>query len=124
MPKKRILVVDDEFELVKAIQIRLEQADYDVIVAYDGQEALEKARKEKPDLIVLDLMLPKIDGYKVCRMLKFDDKYKQIPIIMLTARGQESDQKTGYETGADAYMTKPFQHEVVLAKIKELLFNE
>ena len=84
MPKKRILVVDDEVELVKAIQIRLEQADYEVIVAYDGQEALEKARKEKPDLIVLDLMLPKIDGYKVCRMLKFDDKYKQIPIIMLT----------------------------------------
>jgi len=124
MPKKRILVVDDEVELVKAIQIRLEQADYEVIVAYDGQEALEKARKEKPDLIVLDLMLPKIDGYKVCRMLKFDDKYKQIPIIMLTARGQESDQETGYETGADAYMIKPFQHEVVLAKIKELLFNE
>lgn len=121
MPKKRILVVEDELELVKAIQIRLEQAGYEALFAYDGQEGLEKARKEKPDLILLDLMLPKIDGYKVCRMLKFDEKYKKIPIIMLTARAQESDEKLGLETGADTYITKPFQHEVVLAKIKELL---
>ncbi len=121
MSKKRILAVDDEAELIRAIQIRLEQANYEVLLAYDGQEALEKARKKKPDLIILDLMLPKIDGYKVCRMLKFDEKYKQIPIIMLTARAQESDAKLGFETGADAFITKPFQHEVVLAKIKELL---
>lgn len=121
MDKKRILVVDDEGELVKAIEIRLKQADYDVIVAYDGQEGLEKARKEKPDLIMLDLMLPKMDGYKVCRMLKFDEKYKNIPIIMLTARAQESDAKMGMDVGANAYITKPFQHEGVLAKIKELL---
>jgi len=119
--KKRILVVDDEQDLVRAVQIRLEHAGYEISVAYDGKEALEKARKEKPDLILLDLMLPKMDGYKVCRMLKFDEKYKNIPIIMLTARAQESDQKLGLETGADAYLTKPFQHEVVLAKIKELL---
>jgi len=121
MAKKRILVVDDEAELVKAIQIRLERADYEVLVAYDGQEALDKARRERPDLIVLDLMLPKINGYKVCRLLKFDEKYKKIPIVMLTARAQESDKKLGHETGADVYITKPFQHEVVLAKIKELL---
>lgn len=121
MVKRKILVVDDEFELVKAIQIRFEQAGYEVLFAYDGQEGLEKAQKENPDLILLDLMLPKIDGYKVCRMLKFDEKYKKIPIIMLTARAQESDAKLGFDTGADAFMTKPFQHEEVLAKIKELL---
>lgn len=121
MSKKRILVVDDETELVKAIQIRLEQAGYEALVAYDGMEALDKAHKEKPDLIILDLMLPKMDGYKVCAMLKRDGRYMKIPIIMLTARAQETDEKLGLELGADAYITKPFQHEVVLAKIKELL---
>jgi len=118
---KKILVIDDETELVKAIQIRLEHADYEILVAYDGQDGLDKARKSSPDLIILDLMLPKIDGYKVCRMLKLDEKYKNIPIIMLTARAQESDQKMGKDVGADAYLTKPFEHEAVLAKIKELL---
>ena len=118
---KRILVVDDEVELVKAIQIRLQQADYEVLVAYDGQEALGKAREEKHDLIILDLMLPKMDGYKVCGLLKSDRRYHKIPIIMLTARAQNTDEKLGLELGADTYITKPFQHEVVLAKIKELL---
>jgi len=120
MPKK-ILVVDDEKELVEMIKMRLEASGYEVIPAYDGQEALEKARKEKPDLIVLDLMLPKIDGYKVCRMLKFDEKYKHIPIIMFTARAQEEDKKLGEEVGADAYITKPFESQALLKKIKELL---
>ena len=118
---KRILVVEDERELVKAIQIRLEQAGYEVMAAYDGQEGLEKAQKEKPDLIILDLMLPKMDGYKVCGMLKHDGRYVKIPIIMLTARAQDTDEKLGYECGADAFIIKPFKHEAVLAKIKELL---
>ena len=91
------------------------------MAAYDGQEGLEKAKEEKPDLIVLDLMLPKMDGYKVCGLLKADTRYGKIPIIILTARAQESDEKFGLECGADAYIIKPFQHEVVLAKIKELL---
>ena len=121
MSKKRILVVDDEVELIKAIQIRLEQAGYEALFAYDGQQGLEKAHKEKPDLIILDLMLPKMDGYKVCALLKGDTKYNKIPIIMLTARAQDTDEKLGLELGADAYITKPFQHEVVVAKIKELL---
>ncbi len=121
MVKQKILVVDDEIQLVKAIEIRLKQAGYEVSTANDGQEGFDKARKEEPDLILLDLMLPKLDGYKVCRMLKFDEKYKRIPIIMLSARAQESDAKQGLETGADAYIVKPFQHEIVLAKIKELL---
>ncbi len=121
MDKKRILVVDDEQQLIKAVQIRLEQAGYEVISANDGMEALIKARRDKPDLILLDLMLPKMDGYKVSALLKRDEKYKNIPIIMLTARSQESDEKLGLEVGANAFITKPFQHKVVLAKIKELL---
>ena len=121
MNKKRILVVEDEIELVKAIQIRLEQAGYEVLTAYDGHEALDKTRKEKIDLIILDLMIPKIDGYKVCRILKFDKKYKQIPIIMLSARAQESDIKLGTEVYADAYIIKPFDHQLVISKIRELL---
>jgi len=121
MSVKKILVVDDEEDLVKTMSFRLKSAGYDVIVACDGHEALEKARKEKPDLIILDLMLPKLDGYNVCRMLKFDENYKNIPVIMLTARVQEDDKKLGTKVGADAYITKPFHYEEVLAKIKELL---
>jgi DNA-binding response OmpR family regulator len=121
MGKKRILVVEDELELIKAMQIRLEQAGYEVLIASDGQQALDKIHKEKVDLIILDLMIPKIDGYKVCRLLKFDKKYKQIPIIMLSARAQESDIKLSTEVYADAYIIKPFDHKVVISKIKELL---
>ncbi|MFH1440656.1 MAG: response regulator [Candidatus Omnitrophota bacterium] len=121
MEKKKILLVDDEKDLVETVVFQLEASGYEVITAYDGQEALEKARKDNPDLIVLDLMLPKIDGYKVCRMLKFDEKYKNIPIIMFTARAQEQDKKLGLEVGANGYITKPFELEVLLAKIKELL---
>lgn len=118
---KRILVVDDEPASVNMMQMRLEAGGYEIMAAYDGQEALEKARNEKPDLIILDLMLPKMDGYKVCRLLKFDDKYKKMPIIMFTARAQEADRKMGMDVGADAYITKPFDPKVLMAKIKELL---
>jgi len=120
MSKKRILVVDDEQALVELVKMRLETNGYEVLSAFDGQEALDKARKEKPDLIILDLMLPKIDGYKVCRMLKFDEKYKKIPIILFTARAQESDKKMGQDVGADSYIVKPFEPKALLAKIKEL----
>lgn len=118
---KRILVVDDEPDLVEMVKMRLEANGYEVITAYDGKEALDKAHKENPDLMLLDLMLPKIDGYKVCRMLKFDEKYKHICIIMFTARAQESDEKIGMEVGADAYMVKPFEPQKLLSKIKKLL---
>jgi DNA-binding response OmpR family regulator len=121
MNKKRVLVVDDEADLVEMLTLRLEANDYEVITASDGQEGLEKARKEKPDLIILDLMLPKMDGYKVCRMLKFDEKFKQIPVILFTARAQESDVRLGEEVGANAYLTKPFEPAILLAKIKELI---
>ena len=121
MDKKRILVVDDERELVEMLSLRLEANDYEVFTAYDGQEGLDQARKLKPDLILLDLMLPKLDGYKVCQMLKFDEKYKQIPVILFTARAQEADLKLGEEMGADAYLTKPFEPDILLGKIAELL---
>jgi len=124
MPTKRILVVDDETELVKAIEIRLKAAEYEVLTAYDGQEGLDKAKKEKPNLIILDLMLPKMDGYKVCGLLKADTRYNKIPIIMFTARAQESDKQMGKEVGADAYITKPFDAKVLLAKISNLLKNK
>lgn len=121
MNKKKILLVDDEKDLVYAVELQLQANNYEVLTVYDGQEALNTARKEKPDLIILDLMLPKLDGYKVCRMLKFDEKYKYIPIIMFTARVQKSDKELGFEVGADAYLTKPFEPQVLLEKIKELL---
>ena len=108
MAKKRILLVDDEKDLVSAVSFRLTAAGYDVISAYDGEEALDKARKERRDLIILDLMLPKIDGYKVCGFLKEDTRYSKIPIIMFTARAQEEDKKLGENLGAEAFITKPF----------------
>jgi len=118
---KRILITEDSPTILAIAKEALESAGYGVLCAVDGQEALDKARKECPDLIVLDLMLPKLDGYKICRMLKFDEKYKQIPIILLTARTQEADIQLGKEVGADAYLTKPFEPEILLAKIKELI---
>ena len=121
LKKKRILLVDDEKDLVETLTFRLEANNYEVIPAYDGQEALNKAKSEKPDLIILDLMLPRMNGYEVCQLLKFDEKYKHIPIIMFTARTQESDKKTGFEVGTNAYITKPFEAEALLSKIKELL---
>ena len=119
--KKRILIVEDESPMAEMVKMRLEANDYEVLTASDGQSGLEMAKKEKPDLIILDLMLPKLDGYKVCRMLKFDEKYKMIPIIMFSARAQETDKKMGKEVGADAYITKPFEPKILLGKIQELL---
>jgi len=121
MADKRILVVDDEAQLLEMVKMRLEANGYEVITADDGQEGFEKAKNERPDLIILDLMLPKMDGYKVCRLLKFDEKYKAIPIIMFTAKGEESAKQIGEEVGANAYITKPFEPQALLEKIKELL---
>jgi two-component system alkaline phosphatase synthesis response regulator PhoP len=118
---KKILVVDDEPQLVEMVKMRLEASGYEIVIAADGQEALDKARQEKPDLIILDLMLPKLDGYKVCRMLKFDEKYKKIPIILFSARAQEQDKLLGMQVGADDYITKPFEPKILLSKIEGLL---
>lgn len=121
MARNRILLVEDEQTIVDMVKRRLEAHEYEVIVAVDGMEGLDKARKENPNLIILDLMLPKMDGYKVCAMLKRDGRFGHIPIIMFTARAQDTDKKTGEEVGADAYITKPFEAQVLLAKIEELL---
>lgn len=121
MDKKRILIIDDEEDILNLLRFRLEANNYEVASALDGQEGLNKARSMKPNLIILDLMLPKLDGYKICRMLKFDESYKDIPIIMFTARAQKNDEELGMEVGADAYITKPFESEVLLNKMRELL---
>ena len=121
MNSKKILIVDDEVDLVETVRFPLEMEGYHVLVSYNGEDALNQARKENPDLILLDLMLPKLDGYKVCRLLKFDDKYKHIPILMLTAKTQEKDKALGMETGANEYITKPFEMDDLLKKVKKYL---
>ena len=124
MAKNKILLLEDDSYMVKAITIRLEANDFEVVAALDGEEGLAKSRSEKPDLIILDVMLPKMDGFDICRKLKIDKQYKDIPIIMLTAKFQPSDIRFGKEMGADAYMTKPFDSQALLAKIEELLKNK
>ena len=117
----KILVIDDEVQLVEMVQMRLEASGYDVITASDGQVGLEKAKSENPDLILCDVMMPKMDGYKVCGLLKNDARYSKIPLILFTARAQQDDHEVCDEVGADAYITKPFEPPVLLAKIEELL---
>ncbi|MEE9169055.1 MAG: response regulator [bacterium] len=119
MRKKKILIVDDVRETLLALKIRLEYAGYEVFTAADGEAGLKAARDLKPDLILLDVMLPKIDGFSICRLLKFDDEYARIPIIMLTAKGQTSDMEIGKQVGADAYMTKPYNAKDLIAKVTE-----
>ena len=121
MDKKKVLIVDDEPDIVTALKFNLELENFECIEAYDGEEALLKAKNENPDLILLDIMLPKINGYKVSRLLKFDESYKHIPIIMLTARAQEKDIKVGEETGADEYITKPFEMDKLMSVITKYL---
>ena len=119
MPK--ILLVDDEPSLVKVVSRRLEAEGFQVRVAMDGQEALDLVCAERPDLIILDVMLPKINGYEVCRKLKWDLRYQKIPVLMFTAKVQELDERIGFEAGADAYVRKPFRAPELLEKIKGLL---
>ena len=122
--KKRILVVDDEPGIQATLRARLEANGYEVLLASDGESGLRRAREEKPDLILLDLMLPRRDGYSVCRLLKFDSRFHHIPIVMLTARAQERDRDLGQKTGADAYITKPFDAAHMLDTIRRLLAGE
>lgn len=120
-PRARVLVVDDEADLVRILQFGLQAIGYHVDTASDGQEGLKKARELKPDIILLDLMLPRLDGYKVCRLLKFDERYKNIPIIILSARTQEGDQLLAMEMGANRFVTKPYDFAEVLSHIETLL---
>lgn len=118
MYSKKILIVDDEKDIVETIKFMLETEGFECITAYDGEEALSKAKEENPDLIILDVMMPKINGYKICRLLKFDDKYKDIPVIMVTARSQMEDKAIGKETGANEYITKPFDIMHLVERVK------
>ena len=119
--EKRILIVDDEPELVSVLEEALMEKGYRVLKALDGLTALEMARKECPDLLILDLMLPKMDGFKVCALLKQDLRYHRIPIILFSARAQEEDVKLGEEMGANAYVSKPFDPEALFSKIHQLM---
>ncbi|MBI4342525.1 MAG: response regulator [Candidatus Omnitrophica bacterium] len=119
--KHRILLVDDEPSIVKMVGKRLEVEGFDVVIAMDGQEGLNKAQTEQPDLIVLDLMLPKLNGYEVCTMLKQDARYQKIPVVLFTAKAQEKDEKLGMDCGANAYVRKPFRAQELLDKIRSLL---
>jgi len=121
MAGKKILVVDDELDVQSILSFRLEINGYSVIVASDGEEGLEKIKKENPDLVLLDLMLPKMNGFEICRMVKFDDRLKGLPIIILSALDKEEDKKKALDSGADAYFLKPFDLEGLLTKIKLLL---
>lgn len=123
MDKKRVLIVDDEPDIVETIKFNLELEGIECLEAYDGEEALSKAKKENPDLILLDIMLPKMNGYKVARLLKFDESYKNIPIIMLTARTQEKDIELGEETGANEYVTKPFDMDMLVTLVNKYLWD-
>ncbi len=118
---RKILVVDDEAVLVETIAYNLEQAGYKVITAADGTSALEAARHETPDLIILDIMLPEMDGLEVCRQLRRESNTATTPIMMLTAKGEEIDKVVGLEVGADDYVTKPFGRRELLARIRALL---
>ncbi len=119
--RRKVLVVDDEKDIVELIAYNLGRNGYEALVAYDGNEALQIARKDIPDLIILDLMLPGIEGTEVARRLKGDNTTSGIPIVMLTAKGEETDVVVGLTLGADDYVTKPFSMKVLLARVSSVL---
>ncbi len=119
--KKKILVIDDEPLVVEVLKIRLKMNNYEVITASDGTEGIERAVTEKPDLIILDVVMPGLDGYQVCQKLKEDTNTKTIPVIMLTALGQSPGRKKGYSAGAQDYIFKPFDDEELLNSVEKAL---
>jgi len=120
MPKE-ILIVDDEPGVVVPIQFLMEQQGYIVMVAERGEDALDLIYHYKPDLVILDIMLPGIDGYEVCEIVRLNPNYRDVKIMFLTAKGREVDIAKGLTLGADAYLTKPFSNDELVAKVKELL---
>lgn len=118
---KKILIVDDEELIVKVLSLRLENEGYKVFTAFDGNEGLEIAFKEKPDLAIIDIGLPKIDGNTICEILKNDKRTKDIKIIVLTGKKLVGDMEKAFESGADAYIAKPYEYSLLLAKIKRLI---
>ena len=121
MTKNKILIVDDERQLVSLVSLHMSMSGYEVLTANDGEAALSIIDKEKPDLVILDLMLPKIDGWEVCKRLRTESKIGDIPVIMLTARSEAGDKLRGFECGADDYVTKPFSPRELVARVKRVL---
>jgi len=118
---KKVLIIEDAKHVVMMLESRLRANGYEVISAYDGQQGLERAQKEKPDLIIMDIMLPKLTGDEVCKKLKQNKELATIPIIVLTALARRQDIKLAEQLGVDAYITKPFMPDVLLSKIGELI---
>ncbi len=116
--KKKILIVDDEPDFVEFLSIRLKSCDYDVISAADGESGLKKAQEEKPDLIILDVLMPTMNGFEMCKRLKENELTKNMPVVMLTALAQERDLAKGLKEGADCFITKPFSAVDLLYEIK------
>ena len=121
MAKGKILVVDDEINITQILEFSIGAEGYEVITAANGEEAIDKARREQPDLIILDIMMPKIDGYEACRILKANPLTKNIPVVLLTAKGRDIDKKLGYEVGATDYIVKPFSPNKLVDRIHQLL---
>ncbi|MFC1976039.1 response regulator transcription factor [Chloroflexota bacterium] len=117
----RILIVDDDKQIVRLVRSYLEQAGYQVLTAYDGETALHTIRREQPDLVVLDLMLPDRDGWEITRLIRSEPSLANLPIIMLTARVEDTDKIVGLEVGADDYVTKPFNPREVVARVRAVL---
>lgn len=119
---KKVLIVDDEPSIVMSLDFLMKKNGYEVFIARDGEEAMELAGREQPDVIILDIMMPKVDGYEVCQQLKADADLSQTRVIFLSAKGKEADIERGYAAGADLYLTKPFSPRVLLENVR-LLFN-
>jgi two-component system alkaline phosphatase synthesis response regulator PhoP len=124
MSRGRILVVDDEIYIVHILDFSLGMEGYEVVTALDGEQALEKAKETTPDLIVLDIMMPKMDGYETCKALKANPDTKDIPVILLSAKGRTIDQQTGFDVGAEDYITKPFSPRKLVDRINAMLGDE
>jgi two-component system alkaline phosphatase synthesis response regulator PhoP/two-component system response regulator VicR len=118
---KRILAVDDEKHILRLVQINLEKAGYDVVTASNGREAVEAVREHNPDLVVMDVMMPEMDGIEALKILKSDDATSSIPVVMLTAKAQDADVFQGWQSGADLYLTKPFNPMELLTFVKRIL---
>jgi two-component system alkaline phosphatase synthesis response regulator PhoP len=121
MSKGKILVVDDEIYIVHILDFSLGMEGYEVVTALDGEQALQKVKSEKPNLVVLDIMMPKLDGYETCKILKSDPETRNIPVILLSAKGRNVDQKMGFQVGADDYITKPFSPRKLVERINMIL---
>lgn len=121
MPNKTILIADDEPYLIRSLSYVLQREGYHVESAVDGQEAMSKIETIRPDLVFLDLMLPRLDGFQICRRVKERPDLRSIYVIILTAKGQQEDRQKGFQAGADAFMTKPFSPKEIIDKLRQVL---